>query len=385
MIAHSVIEPLLSPFALRGMALANRIAMAPMTRYFSPGGVPGDEVPGYYRRRAERGVGLVVTEGIGIAHPVSVDHPGVPLLHGDAAIARWSEIVDGVHAAGAKILPQLWHQGAMWSGEYAGDPRGMEAIRPSGIWGPADGVISISEASRDTAAATETRPMSDEDIQDVIDAYGVSARNAIAAGFDGIAIHAAHGYLIDTFFWHETNRRVDRFGGDHKARATFGAEVVKTIRRMIGEDMPIVLRFSQFKMQDYRARLAENPDELAQLLIPLADAGVDMFDGSQRYFDTPIFDGSPLNLAGWAKRLTGKASMTVGGVGLGRANGSAKHIDDSQKSTDNLPQLVARFEKGEFDMVAVGRSLLNDPAWLEKAIAGAEFSPFDSANLDRLT
>ena len=385
MIAHSVIEPLLSPFALRGMALANRIAMAPMTRYFSPGGVPGDEVPGYYRRRAERGVGLVVTEGIGVAHPVSVDHPGLPLLHGDAAIARWSEIVDGVHAAGAKILPQLWHQGAMWNVEYAGDPRGMEAVRPSGIWGPADGVISISETSRDTAAATETRPMSDEDIQDVIDAYGVSARNAIAAGFDGIAIHAAHGYLIDTFFWHETNRRVDRFGGDHKARATFGAEVVKTIRRMIGDDMPIVLRFSQFKMQDYRARLAENPDELAQLLAPLADAGVDMFDGSQRYFDTPIFDGSPLNLAGWAKKLTGKASMTVGGVGLGRTSGSAKHIDDSQKSTDNLLQLVARFEKGEFDMVAVGRSLLNDPAWLEKAIAGAEFSPFDSANLDRLT
>ena len=385
MIAHSVIEPLLSPFALRGMALANRIAMAPMTRYFSPGGVPGDEVPGYYRRRAERGVGLVVTEGIGVAHPVSVDHPGVPLLHGDAAIARWSEIVDGVHAAGAKILPQLWHQGAMWNVEYAGDPRGMEAVRPSGIWGPADGVISISETSRDTAAATETRPMSDEDIQDVIDAYGVSARNAIAAGFDGIAIHAAHGYLIDTFFWHETNRRVDRFGGDHKARATFGAEVVKTIRRMIGDDMPIVLRFSQFKMQDYRARLAENPDELAQLLAPLADAGVDMFDGSQRYFDTPIFEGSPLNLAGWAKKLTGKASMTVGGVGLGRTSGSAKHIDDSQKSTDNLLQLVARFEKGEFDMVAVGRSLLNDPAWLEKAIAGAEFSPFDRANLDRLT
>ena len=385
MIAHSVIEPLLSPFALRGMALANRIAMAPMTRYFSPGGVPGDEVPGYYRRRAERGVGLVVTEGIGVAHPVSVDHPGLPLLHGDAAIARWSEIVDGVHAGGAKILPQLWHQGAMWNVEYAGDPRGMEAVRPSGIWGPADGVISISETSRDTAAATETRPMSDEDIQDVIDAYGVSARNAIAAGFDGIAIHAAHGYLIDTFFWHETNRRVDRFGGDHKARATFGAEVVKTIRRMIGDDMPIVLRFSQFKMQDYRARLAENPDELAQLLAPLADAGVDMFDGSQRYFDTPIFDGSPLNLAGWAKRLTGKASMTVGGVGLGRTSGSAKHIDDSQKSTDNLLQLVARFEKGEFDMVAVGRSLLNDPAWLEKAIAGAEFSPFDRANLDRLT
>jgi 2,4-dienoyl-CoA reductase-like NADH-dependent reductase (Old Yellow Enzyme family) len=385
MAAHPVIEPLLAPFALRGMIVANRIAMAPMTRYFSPDGVPGDDVPGYYRRRAERGVGLVVTEGIGVAHPVSVDHPGVPVLHGDAPIAKWRAIVDGVHAAGAKILPQLWHQGAMWNVEYAGDPQGQEAVRPSGIWGPADGIISIAEAAREQAAGAETRPMSDEDIQDVIDGYAVSARNALAAGFDGIAIHAAHGYLIDTFFWHETNRRADRFGGDHKARATFGAEVVRTIRKVIGEDMPIVLRFSQFKMQDYRARLAETPDELAALLGPLADAGVDMFDGSQRYFDTPIFEDSPLNLAGWAKALTGKASMTVGGVGLGRAGGSAKHIDASQKAADNLPQLVARFEKGEFDMVAVGRSLLNDPAWLEKAIAGADFSPFDSANLERLT
>lgn len=382
---RSIIEPLLSPFVLRGMTVANRIAMAPMTRYFSPGGVPGDAVPAYYQRRAERGVGLIVTEGIGIAHPVSVDHPGVPVLHGDAPVEKWREIVDGVHRAGAKILPQLWHQGAMWNVEYAGRPQGHEAIRPSGIWGPADGTISIAEASRDTAASVRTRPMNDEDIQDVIDAYGVSARNALAAGFDGIAIHAAHGYLIDTFFWNETNQRTDRFGGDHRARATFGAEVVRAIRRTIGEDMPIVLRFSQFKMQDYRARLADRPEELAQLLGPLADAGVDMFDGSQRYFDTPVFEDSPLNLAGWAKALTGKASMTVGGVGLGRAGGSAKHIDDSQKSTDNLPQLVARFEKGEFDMVAVGRSLLNDPAWLEKAIAGQDFSPFDTANLERLT
>lgn len=383
-ISKSILEPLLAPFSLRGMTVANRIAMAPMTRYFSPGGIPGDEVPGYYRRRAERGVGLVVTEGIGIAHEVAVDHPGVPALHGDAALAKWREVIEGVHAAGAPIVPQLWHQGSMWNVEYAGDPQGREAVRPSGIWGPADGMISIAEKARDGAVAP-TRPMRDEEIQDVIDAYGVSAANARMLGFDGIAIHAAHGYLIDTFFWHETNRRTDRFGGDHRARATFGAEVVRAVRRAAGDDIPIILRFSQFKMQDYRARLAENPDQLAELLGPLADAGVDMFDGSQRYFDTPIFEGSPLNLAGWAKRLTGKASMTVGGIGLGRAAGSAKHIDDSQQATDNLPALVARFEKGEFDMVAVGRSLLNDPAWLEKAIAGKSFAPFDRENLARLT
>ena len=183
-VSNSVLEPLLAPFKLRGMTVANRIAMAPMTRYFSPGGIPGDEVPGYYRRRAERRVGLIVTEGIGIAHEVAVDHPGVPALHGDAALAKWREVIEGVHAAGARIVPQLWHQGSMWNVEYAGDPQGREAVRPSGIWGPADGLISIAEKARHGAAAP-TRPMRDEEIQDVIDAYGVSAANALTLGSTG--------------------------------------------------------------------------------------------------------------------------------------------------------------------------------------------------------
>ena len=149
--------------------------------------------------------------------------------------------------------------------------------------------------------------------------------------------------------------------------------------------MPIAFRFSQFNMQDYKAQLARTPDELGELLGPLADAGVDLFDGSQRFFDTPIFEGSELNLAGWAKKLTGKASMTVGGIGLGKSSGTAKHIDDSQNSANNLERVIERFERGEFDLVAVGRSLLNDPAWLAKAKAGEPFEPFDPQNLDRLT
>lgn len=381
--SRSAIDALLVPLELRGRRLANRIVMAPMSRYVSHGGVPTDAVASYYARRAATGIGLIVTEGVGIPHPVAVDNPSVPRLHGDDALAGWKKVIDAVHAAGGAIWPQLWHQGAMWNVEHGGSKSG-EAMRPSGIWGPADGMISIPLTAREAAVA-EARAMSDADIQDVIHGYALAARNAVALGADGIAIHGAHGYLIDTFLWGYTNRRADRWGGDATARAEFGSAVVRAIRSEVGEGMPIALRFSQFKMQDYKAQLAPTPDELGALLQPLADAGVDVFDGSQRFFDTPIFEGSSLNLAGWAKRLTGKASMTVGGIGLAKSSGPARHIDDSQKSTDNLPRVVERFERSEFDLVGVGRSILNDPNWFVKAKAGAAFEPFDPANLDRLT
>jgi 2,4-dienoyl-CoA reductase-like NADH-dependent reductase (Old Yellow Enzyme family) len=138
-------------------------------------------------------------------------------------------------------------------------------------------------------------------------------------------------------------------------------------------------------MQDYKALLAATPDELGRLLEPLAEAGVDLFDGSQRFFDTPIFENSPLNLAGWAKKLTGKLTMTVGGIGLDKSSGPARHIDTSQRSTNNLPRVLERFERGEFDMIGVGRSILNDPGWFTKACAGEPFEPFDPRNLERLT
>jgi 2,4-dienoyl-CoA reductase-like NADH-dependent reductase (Old Yellow Enzyme family) len=354
-----------------------------MTRYFSPGGVAGQDVAAYYHRRAEGGVGLIITEGTAIPHDVAVDHPSVPHLHGEAALAGWRATVDAVHAAGGRIWPQLWHQGVMWNVECGGESD-RAPMRPSGLWGPRDGTISIPPAARD-ASLTPSTPMTEEDIQDVIDAYAASARHARTLGFDGVAIHGAHGYLIDSFLWRETNRRTDRWGGDARGRAEFGREVVRAIRREIGEDMPIALRISQFKMQDYRARLADTPDELGALLAPLADAGVDLFDGSQRFFDTPLFEGSPLNLAGWAKKLTGRASMTVGGIGLDKSASPAKHIDDSQRAANNLDRVIARLERGEFDLIAVGRSLLNDARWLQKAISGEPFAPFDPTALKRLT
>lgn len=379
-------EPLFTPLTLRGVTLRNRIVMAPMTRSFSPGGVPGENVAAYYRRRAEGETGLIITEGVGIDHPSALGEAGlgeadIPEMHGTAALAGWKRVVDAVHAAGGVIFPQLWHMGVMKEAGTGAHPD-APPMRPSGLWGPAGRMTTINQEYI-ARVLPATRPMSESEIADVIAAYGRSAANARSIGFDGIAIHAAHGYLVDTFLWGETNVRSDRWGGGLRERTRFAVAVVRAIRAAIGENMPIVFRFSQWKQQDFKAKLAHTPQELEQVLAPVSDAGVDVFDGSIRYFARPEFEGSPLNLAGWAKAVTGKLAMTVGGIGLN------KGMFDSQKqgraeASDNVPLLMERFNRGEFDLVGVGRSLLHDPQWTRKLRLGEPFSPFDQRSLDAL-
>ncbi len=370
-------RPIFRPLDVRGITLRNRIVMSPMTRSGSPGGIPSGRMDAYYRRRAEHGVGLIVTEGIGIDHGTalgtgSMGEGDVPELHGEAALARWREIVAGVHDAGGIIFPQLWHQGPIRS-HFTGPRADLPSARPSGLWGPA-GSVGTALTPYLEQVMPPTQPMTDEDIADVIAGYARSARNARETGFDGIAIHGAHGYLPDAFFWHETNRRDDRWGGPSlRERARFGAELVKAVRAEVGE-LPIMFRFSQWKLQDYDARLAETPAELEQLLGALADAGVDIFDASTRYYHHKAFAGSPLTLAGWTRKLTGRLTMAVGGIGLDKElkNSFAGEVG----TVDNVPDVERRIEAGEFDLVGVGRSLLADPAWAEKVRSGEPFLPF---------
>ena len=340
-----------------------------MSRYFSPGGVPTRDVASYYRRRAESGLGLIFTEGTAVAHPVAVDNPGSPRLHGEDALTGWRGVVDAVHAAGCPIWPQLWHQGPMFNVEFSGQGD-FTALRPSGIWGPSDGVISLRPEVREASLA-DTAPMSDEDIADAIESYAVAARNAAQLGFDGIAIHGAHGYLIDSFLWHYTNRRSDRWGGTHAGRAAFGAAVVRAIRGAIGDEMPIALRISQFKMQDYQARLAETPDELAELLGPLADAGVDLFDCSQRFFDTPLFEGSQLNLG---QEADGRGQYDGGRrrPGQERRQGGAYRsdaTDDQQSAATGRTVRTRRVRPGGGRAVGAQRPRLVSPCHSGRAVS----------------
>ncbi len=376
------IAPLFTPFALRSLSLANRIVMAPMTRGFSPAGIPGTDVAAYYVRRAD--TGLILTEGVGVDHPAALGGSGVdgdnaPHMYGKAALEGWRALVDAVHAAGGVIMPQLWHQGVMREMGTGPHPD-VESVRPSGLWGPLDRTAMVSPAYMETVAARPGRPMSDTEIGDVIAGFARSARWAMEVGFDGIAIHGAHGYMIDNFLWEGTNRRADRWGGDHRERAAFAAELVRAVRREIGPDPAINFRFSQWKQQDVRARLAETPQQLEEILGPIADAGVDIFDGSQRYFDKAEFDESPLNLAGWAKKLTGKASQTVGGVGLNSGVYDSKKTGGSGAAVENVHKVAERLARGEFDLVGVGRAIMHDPHWTRRIRQGEELLPFDEGS-----
>ena len=371
---------LFAPFAIGRTRLRNRIAMAPMTRGYSPGGVPGEEVAAYSRRRAEGGTGLILTEGTWIPHSGASNEPTIPDFHGEAALAGWRRIAEEVHAAGGAIMPQLWHVGLMSKKvpehrRVGTTPAQPHHVGPSGISGGLD--VPLFRAAE---------PMTLADIDAVIDAFATAARSAMELGFDGIELHGAHGYIIDQFLWHATNRRGDRYGGDHAGRATFAAEIVAEIRRRTAPDFPILMRYSQWKQHDYDARLADTPQELEAMLRPIVDAGVDLFDCSQRRFWEPTFAGSDLNLAGWTKRLTGKPTMTVGSISLDKEFMSSLFDRDKVAGVTGIDRLVEMFERGDFDMVAVGRALIVDPEWADKVRGGRldELLPFSPRVLESL-
>jgi 2,4-dienoyl-CoA reductase-like NADH-dependent reductase (Old Yellow Enzyme family) len=358
------------PISLNGLTVPNRIAMAPMTRMFSPGGVPGDDVRSYYARRAAAGVGLIVTEGTYVGHESAGQSDSVPRFHGEEQLAGWARVAEDVHAAGGTIVPQLWHIGMV---RKQGDPPFPDApaVGPSGLV---------------TAGAEPTgKAMTQADLDAVIGAFAEAAAAAERIGFDGVEIHGAHGYLLDQFLWAGTNRRTDAYGGDPAARARFAAEIVAAVREAVSPGFPVLFRYSQWKQQDYTARLAETPEELDAILTPLAAAGVDAFHASTRRYWLPEFEGSDLNLAGWTKKITGKPVITVGSVGLdGDFIGAFQGEGSQVKAIDNL---LDRLEADEFDLVAVGRALLQDPHWAAKVLSDRfdELKAYDAAALKTLS
>ncbi|MET7287799.1 NADH:flavin oxidoreductase [Streptomyces sp. NPDC005573] len=358
------------PIALGGLTVPNRIVMAPMTRMFSPGGIPGEDVVSYYSRRAAAGVGLIITEGTYVGHDSAGQSDSVPRFHGEEQLAGWAEVVEAVHAAGGTIMPQLWHIGMV---RRQGEPPFADApaMGPSGI--------------HKEGAEPKGKAMTQEDLDDVVAAFAEAAAAAERIGMDGVEIHGAHGYLVDQFLWEGTNRRTDAYGGDPVARTKFAAEIVAAVRAAVSPDFPVLFRFSQWKQQDYTARLAETPEELEAILAPLAAAGVDAFHASTRRYWLPEFEGSDLNLAGWTKKITGKPVITVGSVGL---DGDFVNAFAGEGSpVKGIDDLLDGLESEQYDMVAVGRALLQDPEWAAKVLADRfdELKPYDAAALATLS
>jgi 2,4-dienoyl-CoA reductase-like NADH-dependent reductase (Old Yellow Enzyme family) len=369
------VAPLFTPVTIAGIALPNRVVMAPMTRRFSPCGISGPQNAAYYARRAEGGVGLIITEGTWIDAAVAGDSNDVPRFYGAQALSGWKLIIDAVHAAGGRIMPQLWHVG-MQRAPGTGPNPALPSHGPSGI---------------DRTFVSVASPMTQADIDATIDAYARSAVAAKRLGCDGIELHAAHGYLIDQFFWSRTNRRADCYGGTLRQRTRFAVEIVKEIKQRAGDDFPVALRFSQWKYGDYAVKLFSQPADLETFLAPLTDAGVDIFHASTRRYWDAAFEGTDLGLAGWAKKLTGKATIAVGSVGLSAAfnpKASIKSGDLNQSAVSrSTDELVRRIDRGDFDLIAVGRTLLVNPDWptLVRTGRSDRLLPYDIRARDALS
>ncbi len=361
-------SPLFKPFSLKSMELPNRIVMAPMTRSFSPDGVPGDDVVEYYRKRAAADVGLILSEGTTIDRAGASNDPRIPNFHTAEALDGWASVISAVHKAGGKMGPQIWHTGMARKPGMGPNPDAA-SDSPSGLTHTGKQVLPVP---------------TQEEIADMAESYARAAANAKALGFDMVEIHGAHGYLVDEFFWDVMNQRDDKYGGTLIDRAEFAREVLRKCRVAMGNDMPLCIRVSQWKQQDYSARLAETPQELEAFLTSLTDAGADILHCSQRRFWEPEFEGSDLNFAGWAKKLTGVATISVGSVGL-KGDFFGAFVGQSSEVA-SLDDLIERMEKNEFDMIAVGRALLQDPYWAQKVKENRmdELEPYDGEALKTL-
>ncbi|HWW63381.1 MAG TPA: 12-oxophytodienoate reductase [Sphingomonadaceae bacterium] len=350
------VGPLFAPLTLGGITLPNRFVLPGMQRGWCVDGAPSARLVAYYRRRVEGGVGLVISESVAVDHPSATQTEMFARLIPDT-LAAWRSCVSAVKEAGGHMLLQLWHEGA---------------IRKEGGDGPWARYPTLSPSGLAHGARANGRAATIEELGAIRDAFVRSARLAQEAGADGVEVHGAHGYLLDQFLWAVTNRRDDGYGGDEmRDRVRLPAEIVAGIRAACGPDFVISFRFSQWKEADFGARIAQDTAELGIMLAALRAAGATVLHASTRRFWEAEWPGSDLNLAGWARKLSGLPAITVGSVGLSADVMESLFGEEVSGQVEaGVRELTRRFAGQEFDLVSIGRSLIADPDWVKKIRAG---------------
>ena len=355
------VSALFQPVTIAGLAMRNRIVMAPMTRRKAPDDrVPDDAIARYYARRAKHNVGLILTEGTHIEPEHAPDSENVPGIWNDAQINGWRTVTDKVPDAGGLIGCQLWHTGRI----------AMRPIGPS----------AIPALDRNSDPRTTPRAMTEGDILELVEHFAHAATCAQKAGFDTVEIHGAHGYILHSFMDPDANQRTDDFGGSFDNRMRVPLLVSRAVRNAVGDDYPILYRFSQFRLQDHGELPYPDPDHLGRFCTALRDAGVDVLHASVRDMTEPAFVGSERTLAGWTKAVSNMPVIAVGGATLGAWTGN-----DAAQPQDPSP-MARLVEEGEADLVAVGRALIANPDWCDKVSAGdwRSLRPYSGDLLDSL-
>ncbi|MDX2370108.1 MAG: alkene reductase [Colwellia sp.] len=328
---------LFQPYALNNtINLNNRILMAPLTRCMADDNlVPTQAMADYYARRAE--AGLIISEAV-IIRPDGQGYPNTPGLFSQAQIEGWQKVTAAVHKSGGKIFAQLWHTGRVAHPYFYGNGNDdAPVLAPSAI-GVEGSVPRMRELTYITPKAVTV-----EEIKTLVADYGQAAENAISAGFDGVEIHGANGYLIDQFLHHDSNRRNDEYGGSSENMVRFPLEVLDEIISKIGADRT-GLRVSPGA---YFNIVGDNQDRAVfDHLLPalekrnLAFLHIGIFD------DSMAFD----YLGGSASSyVRAHYNNTLVGVGSYTAETASSAINDDK-----------------FDLIAIGRPFIANPDYVAK-------------------
>ncbi|MEV6212577.1 alkene reductase [Kitasatospora sp. NPDC051914] len=332
------------PIVLGGKRLASRLAMAPMTRSraYGPGAEPTELMATYYAQRA--GAGLIVTEGIQPS-PVGQGYPDTPGLHTSGQVAAWRRVTDAVHREGGVIFAQLMHTGRI--GHPSLLPDGLVPVAPSAV--AAAGQVFTHQGPQDFVTPRE---LTEAQIRATIADFAAAARNAIEAGFDGVEIHGANGYLVHQFLAPNTNRRTDAWGGTVEGRIRFAAEVTAAVVEAIGGDRT-GLRISPGN--PYNDIAEDNPAEVYEALLErLAGLGLAYLH---------VMEGPD-------RELTGR---------LRKAWPGAFVLNPFTHPAATGPEALALVEDGTADMVAFGALFLANPDLPARLAAGGPFNTPDPA------
>ncbi|MFD1931036.1 MULTISPECIES: tRNA-dihydrouridine synthase [Nonomuraea] len=346
-------HPALRPDRIGGLELANRLAVSPMTRVSATAdGTPTAEMADYYRAYAEGGFSLVITEGTYTDTLFSQGYANQPGIVTDGHVAAWREITGQVRAAGAPMVLQLMHAGALSQGNrYREDTAGPSAVTPRGLKMPEYGGYGPWPTPRE---------MNQDDIDAAVRGFALSAARARQAGFDGIELHAANGYLLDQFLTDYTNLRDDRYGGSVAARARLTAEVVSAVREEVGPDFCVGVRLSQTKVNDFTHRWAGGARDAEIIFATLAEAGptyLHIASEGRDWIETATLDGG-ITITGLARKVTGLPVVANGGM-----------HDPGQAATV--------LEDGHADVLAIGRGALANPDFPRRLAEGTPLAAFD--------
>lgn len=341
---------LFAPLRLGALSLSNRLAVAPMTRVSATErGVPTARMAGYYSGFARGGFGLVITEGLYTDEDYSQGYLFQPGLANDAHREGWRPVVAGVRAHGTGIIAQLMHAGALSQGNrYGAVTKGPSALRPKGRQ------MGFYRGVGDYAVPEAMTP---REIADAVAGFARAAVRAREAGFDGVEIHGANGYLLDQFLSEGINLREDRYGGDVEARLRLTNEVVTTVRDAVGPGFAVGVRISQAKVNDFSHKWSGGEEEAAAIFGSLGKLPLDYLHTTEFEAWRPAFAEGP-SLAAMARKY---ARVPV------LANG-ALH---------DAGQAAGLIGRGEADGVSLGRGALAHADWPQRVLAGMPLEVFD--------